>query len=104
MPEPDLLMFYGTECPHCHDMDPLVDKLEQDVGLKVQKLEVWHNEKNAEIMQGCDKGFCGGVPFFFNRRTGKWICGATEYENLKKWAIGDEHTAKAGIRLSKMKQ
>jgi len=26
------------------------------------------------------------VPFFFNMKTKKWICGSDSYENLKKWA------------------
>lgn len=89
MPEPssDLLMFYGTECVHCHRMDPLVAKLEREMKVKVQKLEVWHNEENARALQGLDKGFCGGVPFFYNMKTKKWICGEVPYEDLKKWAV-----------------
>ena len=35
-----------------------------------------------------DKGRCGGVPFFYNKKTGKFICGAADYDGLKKWAIG----------------
>ncbi len=84
----DLLDFYGTECPHCHDMDPLVARLEQETGVRVQKIEVWHNAKNAELLAKLDKGFCGGVPFFYNKKTGKWICGSTSYEKLKAWATG----------------
>ncbi len=85
---PDLIEFYGTECEHCEEMQPLLDKLAKETGMKVEKIEVWHNAKNAELMQKFDKGFCGGVPFFFNKKTGKWICGATSYEKLKAWAMG----------------
>ena len=84
----NLLMFTGKECPHCRDMDPLVDKLEKELNIKVEKLEVWHNSKNAQLMNEIDKGRCGGVPFFFNENTGKAICGAVSYETLKKWALG----------------
>ncbi len=83
-----LLEFYGRECVHCKHMEPLVERLEQELKVKVEKIEVWHNEENAKLMQEFDKGFCGGVPFFFNTKSGKWICGATSYENLKKWALG----------------
>lgn len=86
--ESDLIEFYGTECVHCNRMMPLVESLEEELGVKIQRLEVWHNEENANLMRKFDRGFCGGVPFFFNRKTGKWICGATSYENLKKWALG----------------
>jgi hypothetical protein len=69
-------------------MAPLVEKLEKEEGVKLERFEVWHNAKNAEMMQKFDKDFCGGVPFFFNKKTSKWICGSTSYENLKKWALG----------------
>lgn len=67
MPEKKrLLEFYGTECPHCITMAPLVQRLEKEFKVKVEKIEVWHNAKNAELMRQYDRGFCGGVPFFFN--------------------------------------
>lgn len=83
-----LLEFYGTECIHCNEMKPLVEKLEKEEGVKIEKLEVWHNAANAKLMEKYDQGKCGGVPFFYNTKTGKWICGSTSYENLKKWALG----------------
>lgn len=85
----NLLEFYGRECPHCNRMHPLVDKLEKELGLKVEKYEVWHDEKNARKMKEYDKGYCGGVPFFYNIETGKYICGETSYEELKQWASRD---------------
>ncbi len=85
--ESDLLEFYGTECVHCHTMEPFVQKLEQETGLKLQKIEVWHNAENAAFMEKCDKGRCMGVPFFYNKKTDKFICGATDYQTLKKWAL-----------------
>jgi hypothetical protein len=68
-------------------MAPLVERLEQEEGINIAKLEVWHNEANATVMKEYDKGYCGGVPFFYNKKTGKWICGEAEYERLKKWAL-----------------
>ena len=82
-----LLMFTGSECPHCHDMDPLVERLEKEEEVKVVKLEVWHNAQNANLMESLDKGECGGVPFFYNEKTKKTICGAVSYDRLKKWAL-----------------
>jgi len=83
-----LLMFYGTECVHCHEMDPLAEKLEKEEKVKVNRLEVWHNAANDKIRKQHDRGVCGGVPFFYNKKTNKAICGSTSYENLKKWALG----------------
>ena len=84
-----LLEFYGEECVHCKNMDPLLERLEEELGVKVKKLEVWHNEANRRLMEKYDQGRCGGTPFFYNTKTGGWICGATSYEKLKKWALGE---------------
>lgn len=88
MEKDQLLMFTGTECAHCHEMEPLVEKLEKEAKLTVTRVEVWHSAENMKLLQQLDKGFCGGVPFFFNKKTGKWLCGSTNYEELKKWALG----------------
>lgn len=84
----ELLFFTGRECVHCNEMKPLVERLEKEEGIKLKEIEVWHNAKNAALMEQYDKNYCGGVPFYFNTKTGKWICGSTSYENLKKWATG----------------
>ena len=46
-----LVMFHGRECPHCKKMMPLVEKLEQETPVRFEKLEVWHDEKNADLMR-----------------------------------------------------
>ncbi|MBU1126564.1 MAG: thioredoxin family protein [Patescibacteria group bacterium] len=84
-----LLEFFGETCPHCIEMHPLVEKLEKELGVQFEKNEVWNNEENAAKMSEYDKGICGGVPFFFNTETKEHICGATSYENLKKWVKGE---------------
>jgi thiol-disulfide isomerase/thioredoxin len=81
-----LLMFSGTECTHCHEMDPLVAQLEKELKITVVKLEVWHNSENRAFLEKLDAGKCGGIPFFFNEKNGKWICGNCKYEKLKEWA------------------
>ncbi len=83
-----LICFYGTECQHCHEMEPLNYKLEKELKIKLTKLEVWHDSKNAALLKQLDKGYCGGVPFYYNENTGKWICGAVPYARLKTWAKG----------------
>lgn len=85
-----LLEFYGEECPHCVRMKELVVKLEKEEGVKVESFEVWHNEENVRKQEGYDKDLCGGVPFFYNTETEKFICGEAEYDELKKWAKGEE--------------
>ena len=82
-----LLEFYGDLCPHCLLMAPLVDDLKNE-GFTVEQLEVWSDDKNAKRLTEMDQGMCGGVPFFFNTETKKFICGSTDYETLKAWADG----------------
>jgi len=82
-----LLMFYGEECTHCHEMMPLVEKLEKEKKVKVEKIETWHNAENKKKLEstpGYDD--CGGVPFFFNEETKANMCGSGTYEKLKEWA------------------
>lgn len=82
-----LIEFYGTECAHCRSMEPLIARLSEETGATIRRIEVWHNDHNADYMRTLDKGFCGGVPFFYNLKTGKWLCGSKDYETLKKWAL-----------------
>ncbi|MGB8951395.1 MAG: thioredoxin family protein [Candidatus Aminicenantales bacterium] len=88
-----LIMFYARECPHCRAMMPLVDQLEKDTGVSVERLEVWHNETNADLMRSYRPILapkCGGqlrTPTFFNADTNDVLCGEVDYEKLKEWAI-----------------
>ena len=89
-----LIMFSGTECEHCKEMHPLVEQLEKETGLKIEHIEVWHNAENAAFLEGIDKNpdgsvFCGGIPLFYNEKTGKKLCGNQKYEKLKAWALGE---------------
>ena len=81
-----LMNFFGLECPHCQRMESVIAKLEHDDGVQVERFEVWHNDENMKKLNELDKNFCGGVPFFFNTETGKWICGEATYDELKAWA------------------
>lgn len=84
-----LLEFYGTECPHCVHMHELVIRLEKEENIKIKSLEVWHNKKNKKRLLKFDQELCGGVPFFFNTKNNKWICGEVSYKELKEWAKGE---------------
>ncbi len=85
-----LYEFYGEECPHCQKMAPKVEKLEEEEGVEVEQLEVWHDEGNADRFRELDDGKCGGVPFFINTESDQWMCGETDYDTLVAWARGEE--------------
>lgn len=87
MENPDLIEFYGTECPHCKRMEPLVKEFEKKSKVVIVKLEVWHNEENRKMLEEIEVfSQCGGVPFFYNRISGKFVCGETTLEGLEEWA------------------
>ena len=88
MPTP-LMMFYGRGDDYCAQMEPLLQQLEKEEGLTVRKFEVWHNTRNTELLRKLDPARCGGVPFFYNKRTRRYICGATTYANLRAWALSE---------------
>lgn len=91
-----LLFFYGEECPHCHRMMPLLDRLEAEHGVKFERLETWHDAENARKLKEYDPGGekCGGVPFFYNTNTQAFVCGEVPYEDLLP-LIGDAEEADA---------
>mmetsp|Transcript_896 Transcript_896/g.1941 ORF Transcript_896/g.1941 Transcript_896/m.1941 type:complete len:166 (-) Transcript_896:225-722(-) len=87
-----LLEFYGIECDHCVEMEPVLDELREETGLATRKFEVWYNDDNLRLLQRLDRdSACGGVPFFYNMKTRGWVCGATTYSNFKAFAQGRPH-------------
>ncbi|MCA9356372.1 hypothetical protein H6790_00845 [Candidatus Nomurabacteria bacterium] len=79
-----LYEFYGTECPHCERMRNVVESVEKKHNVTFERKEVWHDEDNLAFLKECDKNDeCGGVPFFYNDETGKWICGEATEEELE---------------------
>ena len=85
-----LLMFVGTECPHCDVMRPLVAKLAYDTGVVIEERDVWKSEKDARLLENyqatTNDPDCDGIPFFYNVNTGKFLCGEVSYKKLKDWA------------------
>jgi len=87
-----LIMFHGRECPHCRAMHPLVERLVAETGASVEKLEVWHDEANADRMRSYKEILapaCGGqlrVPAFLNTASREVLCGEVTLEALKAWA------------------
>jgi thiol-disulfide isomerase/thioredoxin len=88
-----LIMFHARECPHCKAMMPHVERLETEEKIAFEKLEVWHNDKNADLMRSYRSVIapkCGGqlrTPTFFNADNNDVLCGEVSYEKLKEWAL-----------------
>lgn len=92
MKENHLLMFIGTECPHCASMEPLLGKLAFETGLTVEKRDTWKNQSDYRLLENYQEQIgdkdCDGIPFFYNTRTEKYLCGEVNYKTLKQWALG----------------
>lgn len=84
-----LLEFYGETCPHCIAMKPIVEEVEKELGVEVEKYEVWNSEENAEKLKEYDQGMCGGVPFFYNTESKKFLCGSVSKAEILTWAKGE---------------
>jgi len=88
-----IIMFHGADCPHCRAMMPLVGKLEKEEKIKIEKKEVWHDEKNAEEMRSHQEviiAACGGdlgVPCFLSKKKNKALCGEVSYKELREWTV-----------------
>jgi len=86
MKDKRLLMFYEEKCDPCVVMEPLVQKIEKELGVNVDRLEVWGNQENKRLLE--KYAGVSMVPFFYNESTGVKISGETDFGTLKKWAIG----------------
>jgi len=92
--ESHLLEFYGSGCPHCESMKPVVEEVEKELKVAFSKLEVWSNEENQKVMQRYSEPIedaCGGmlgVPCFYNTKTKKALCGEVEKKQLAEFAKG----------------
>jgi hypothetical protein len=86
--EDELLEFYGAECDHCKMVATFLDRLEEEEGIMIKRLEVWHNSANQQVFFQHAKGRCGGVPFLVNTTTDAFLCGPKEYEKVRDWAMG----------------
>lgn len=76
-------MFYEEKCDPCVVMEPIVDKLEKELNVKIDRLEVWYNQSNRQLLDKYADFTI--VPFFYNEKTSQKISGETDYETLKNW-------------------
>jgi len=87
--------FYGEECSHCQKMAPILKQAELDTGFVFDKREIWHDEKNQQIMTLHADDIqrdCGllGVPTFYSMKTKKAVCGEMSLEALKKFIVENQ--------------
>lgn len=68
----------------CDQMEPVVKRLENELGIKVRRINIQRRPDFMALFELVGGNEGGNVPFFYNRRTAQAICGATPYYNLLK--------------------
>eukprot|EP01041_Mallomonas_annulata_P013924 gene13924-29623_t len=84
----NLQFFYGQTCPFTKKAEPHVQCLEKSLGRRIERLEVYQSRENHQkYVEAKGVENCGGVPYFYNKITGKTICGARDCAALIEWAM-----------------
>lgn len=103
-----IYLFYGSECPHCEALMKYLDKLLSEnkyKNVKLEKYEVWHNQKNAEKLADIDKIFkknSSGVPYLIigtNVIVGYGSSADEEIENIIDFYLNKSYYDPAGDYL-----
>ena len=85
----ELIAFHGPDCDLCDEMEPFMKKVEKELGKRILRFDV-ASSKNYNLLTRLDhENRCNGLPYFYNRANHRTVCGATTYDNLRKWASGD---------------
>lgn len=75
-PDADIMIFYGTTCPHCKKVNDFIIENNIDQIVKLQHLEVYNDKSNLELMKqklelckNLSEDDKGGVPFLYSPDT-----------------------------------
>jgi hypothetical protein len=91
-PHPDtcyLLTFVSDNNDMCNQMEPVVERLEEDLDTTVRRINIYRRREFMTLLDSIGFNEGGQLPFYYNRRTGQAVCGPTSYLNLKRWGTGD---------------
>lgn len=91
-----ILFFYGTDCPHCESMQPLLVKASYETGVIFDEREVWGNQSNYRLFENYQESIkkndpeCDGIPLLYCVETEDYLCGEVNYKTLKQWVIKNQ--------------
>lgn len=85
----DLVLFYGSTCPHCKVVEEFIATNQIDQKIKIDKLEVYENKSNASTFAAMVKEICPDqlsseglpVPFLVDQKDKKCTIGDTPITN-----------------------
>lgn len=86
-----LLSFHSDNNDVCEQMEPVVQRLEEEMNVKVRRINAFRRREFFTLLEAMGHDECGNLPFYYNRRSAQAVCGATTYKNLKLWAGGSDH-------------
>lgn len=92
-PEAEFRYFYGATCPHCQDLNALVEKEDLFSQIAVEKKEVYYNTANRDDFLALTKELGlsekdTGVPFVYDTISGKHAVGVGPALELFKSRLG----------------
>ena len=79
-----LMEFHHDGCDHAEQMEPVLQRLEEDLDTKIRRINVSRRKEFFQLLHAVGHDECGSFPFYYNRRTGQAVCGATSYMNLRR--------------------
>ena len=82
-----LMEFLHDGCDHADQMQPVVKRLEEDLDTEVRKINISRRKEFQALLRAVGHDDCGSYPFYYNRRTGQAVCGATSYSNLRQYGF-----------------
>lgn len=82
----DYILFYGSTCPHCKDVEEFISKNQIDQKLKISQLEVYENQSNSTLFANMVKDVCPDqsspeglpVPFLVNPKDKQCFIGTPD--------------------------
>ncbi len=86
-PDSDFLYFYWATCPHCQELNRMVEEEDLFSKVSVEKREVFFNNENRELFLATTNALGlneseVGVPFVLNRKTWEYAIGTQPAYNL----------------------
>jgi len=85
----DLVLFYGSTCPHCKIVEEFIKTNKIDEKLKIDQIEVYDNKDNATTMASTIQKICPDqlssnglpVPFLVDIKNNKCVLGDTPIDD-----------------------
>jgi len=85
----DLVLFYGSTCPHCKIVEEFINTNKITEKLKINQLEVYENRDNAAAMAAVIQKVCPdqlsskgvSVPFLVDIKNNKCVVGDTPIDD-----------------------